>query len=284
MVKAQDAADNLLIVAGSGTYPACIVAGARKAGVRRISLVAFRGMTSRATAALADECAWFGIGEIGSIFAWSAERKFTCALMAGQITPYALFCTRFDSLARSWLKELPIKNAHTIFGKIAVELERIGIRLLPASCYMDDFIPGPGVLTRRAPDEREARDIAFGHQVACDICGLDIGQTLVVKDGVILAVEAFEGTNQAIRRGGKLGGKGAVVVKVAKAGHDMRFDIPVIGEKTVAALRRAGVSALAYQAGRLVMLERPKVIAAADRMSLALVGLDSGLPVAPLRP
>jgi len=149
---------------------------------------------------------------------------------------------------------------------------------------MDNHIPGAGVLTRRAPDERENRDLAFGHRVARDIGGLDIGQTLVVKDGMILAVEAFEGTNKAIRRGGKLGGKGAVVVKVAKEGHDMRFDIPVIGEKTITVLRKAGVSALAYQAGRLVMLERPKVIAAANALNLAIIGLDSGLPAAPLRP
>ena len=138
--------------------------------------------------------------------------------------------------------------------------------------------------TQRSPDERELSDITLGHQAGRDICGLDIGQTLVLKDGMILAVEAFEGTNQAILRGGKLGGKGAVVVKVAKEGHDMRFDIPVIGEKTISILRKAGVSALAYQAGRLVMLERPKVIAAANRMNLAVIGLDSGLPAAPLRP
>ena len=284
MVTAQDATDNLLIVAGSGTYPACIAAGARRAGVRRISMVAFRGMTARATVALADEVVWFGIGEVRAIFAWAAERAFTGGIMAGQIAPLALFRTRFDDLARAWLKALPVKNAHTIYGKIAEEMERIRIPVLPASCYMDDFIPGAGVQTRRAPDERELRDIAFGHRVARDICGMDIGQTLVVKDGMILAVEAFEGTNQAVRRGGKLGGKGAVVVKVAKEGHDMRFDIPVIGEATISTLRKSGVSALAYQAGRLVMLERPKVIAAADRLNLAIVGLDSGLPAAPTRP
>lgn len=280
----QDSIDHLLIVAGSGSYPACIVAGARTAGVPRITVVAVRGMTDRSTAALADTAAWFGIGEARAMFGWASRQGCSHGIMAGQIHPLALFRTRFDDLARSWLRDLPVKNAHTIFGKAAIEMEKIGIRLLPASCYMDDCVPGVGVLTRRAPDEREARDIAFGHRVAREICGLDIGQTLVVKDGMILAVEAFEGTNQAIRRGCKLGGKGAVVVKVAKEGHDMRFDIPVIGEATIATLRKAGVSALAFQAGRLVMLERLKVIAAADRLNIALVGLDSGLPAAPLRP
>jgi len=275
---------HLLIVAGGGTYPACLAAGARKAGVPRITMLALRGSTDRATVALADAYVWFGVGEIQRIFEWAARMGFSHGVMAGGIAPLALFRTRFDTLARAWLRDLPVKNAHTIFGRIAAEMEHIGIRVLPASCYMDDHIPGAGLLTRRAPDEREARDIAFGHQVARDICGLDIGQTLLVKDGMVLAVEAFEGTNQAIRRGGKLGGRGAVVVKVAKEGHDMRFDIPVIGVKTVAVLRRAGVSALAFQAGRLVLLDRPAVIAAADRMNLAMVGLDAGLPPAPLRP
>jgi DUF1009 family protein len=280
----QDTIRHLLIVAGGGTYPACIAAGARKAGVPRITVLGLRGSTARATAALADDCAWFGVGELQAIFEWAARLGVSHGIMAGGIAPLALFRTRFDALARSWLKTLPVKNAHTLFGKVAAEMEKIGIRVLPASCYMDDCIPGAGVLTRRAPDERETRDIAFGHRVARDICGLDIGQTLLVKDGMILAVEAFEGTNAAIRRGGKLGGPGAVVVKVAKEGHDMRFDIPVIGEQTLSVLRKAGVSALAYQAGRLVMLERAKVAAAADRMNIAIVGLDSGLPPAPLRP
>jgi hypothetical protein len=284
MVTSPEPINHLLIVAGTGTYPACIALGARKAGVKRISLIAFRGMTSRATAALADEAAWFGIGEVRTIFDWAAKQGCSHGVMAGQIHPFALFRTRFDDLARAWLKALPVKNAHTIFGKIAEEMEKINIRVLPASCYMDDCIPGAGVLSRRAPDERETRDIVFGHQVARDICGMDIGQTLLVKDGMILAVEAFEGTNQAIKRGGKLGGKGAVVIKVAKEGHDMRFDIPVIGEQTISNLRKAGVSALAFQAGRLVMLERPRVIAAADKLNIAVVGLDSGLPAAPLRP
>ncbi len=284
MVTAKDATEKLLILAGSGTYPACIAVGARKAGVRHITVLAIRGMTGRATLALADEAVWFGVGEMRAIFDWAAKQGFTCGIMAGQIHPLALFRTRFDDLARSWLNGLPVKNAHTIFGKLAVEIEKIGIRVLPASCYMDDCIPGAGVLTKRFPDAREQSDISFGHDVASRICGLDVGQTLIVKDGVILAVEAFEGTNATILRGGKMGGKGSVVVKVATQGHDMRFDIPVIGEGTISVLRKAGVSALAFQAGRLVMLERPKVIAAADKLNIAVVGLDSGLPSAPLRP
>ena len=278
------AIDKLLILAGSGTYPASVAQGARKAGVLHLAVLGLRGMASRATVALGDEAVWFGVGEVRATFDWIEKQRFQAGILAGQITPLALFRTRFDDLARAWLSSLQVKNAHTIFGKIAAELEHRGLRVLPASCYMDDAIPGAGVLTRRAPDAREMSDITLGHRIACDICGLDIGQTLLVKDGMILAVEAFEGTNQAIKRGGQLGGKGAVVIKVAKKGHDMRFDIPVIGEGTIAALRKAGVSALAYQAGRLVLLEREKVIEAANRLNIAIVGIDSGLPAAPLRP
>ena len=274
---------HLLVIAGAGTYPASLIAGARAAGVPRITMLAFRGATPRAATALADTVRWFGVGELRAMFDWAGGLGATHGVMVGGIRPIALFRTRFDALSRGWLKGMRVKNAHTIFGKIATEIERIGIEMLPASCYMDAFMPGVGVLTRRAPDERESQDIAFGHSVARDICALDIGQTLLVKDGVILAVEAFEGTDKAIRRGARLGGRGAVVVKVAKESHDMRFDIPVIGRRTLPVLRRAGVSALAFQAGRLVMLELEEVVAAADRMNIAIVGIDSGLPRAPLR-
>ena len=275
--------EKLLIIAGTGTYPDCIIKGARKAGVPHIAVLGIKGMTSRAVAAQADEVQWFGVGEARRSCEWGAKQGFTHGIMAGQITPVALFRTKFDDLALRWLREMPVKNAHTIFGKIAEEMGKIGIKVIPCSCFMDDHLPGVGVLTNRAPDEREQRDIEFGHRIATTICGLDIGQTLVVKDGMVLAVEAFEGTNQAIRRGGKLGGKGAVVVKVAKDGHDMRFDIPVIGEGTIRTLKKAGVSALAFQARRLVMLDQPKVVAAANKLGIAITGIDSGLPPAPLR-
>jgi UDP-2,3-diacylglucosamine hydrolase len=276
--------ERLLIMAGSGAYPACVAAGARKAGVRHITVLALRGTTARAAARLADKQVWFGVGEIRAIRDWVAAQRFDGGMMAGQIRPLALFRTRFDDLAREWLGALPVKNAHTIFGKLTEELERSGLRMLPASCFMDEHIPGAGILTRRGPDGREARDIGFGHRIARETGHLDIGQTVLVKDGMVLAVEAFEGTDKAILRGGRLGGRGAVVVKAAKQGHDMRFDIPVIGSKTVRVMRRAGVSALSFQAGRVVMLDREAVIAAADRAGIAITGIDSGLPAAPLRP
>jgi len=276
--------EKLLVIAGSGSYPECLIKGARNAGVRHISVLAIRGMASKRLQGLADEIFWAGIGEGTRYYNWIKQGGFSHGIMTGQIHPLALFRTTFDSTARGWLKELPVKNAHTIFGKVASLLEEAGIKVLPASCYMDECIPGVGVLTQRSPNENEHSDIDFGYGIASKICGLDIGQTIVVKDGVVLAVEAFEGTNKTILRGGKLGGRGAVVIKVALNNHDMRFDIPVLGVKTISKLKKAGITALAFQAGRLIMLDKSDVIRKADELGIAMMGIDSGLPQAPVRP
>ena len=273
-----------LILAGRGAYPEYAFAGARAAGVRRIRVLGVRGMVSRRLLRLADEAVVFGVGELQGALDWLVESGVREMMLTGQITPMALFRTRFDALTRRLLASLPVKNAHTIFGCMIREIEARGVRVIPSSCFMGEHLPGVGVLTRRAPDAREQSDIAFGHQAALGVCDLDIGQTLLVKEGMVLAVEAFEGTNATLRRGAKLGGRGAVMVKVAKRGHDMRFDIPVFGEHTVRLCRKCGVSAVAFQAGRLVMIDRPRVVELANRFGIALVGLDSGLPPAPLEP
>jgi len=275
--------EQLVIMAGRGAYPQALLDGARKAGVRRITVVAVRGMTSRRLAAQADAVSWCYVGEFARVLACAQQSGAHHAALVGQITPSALFCARFDTLARETLGRLTVKNAHTIFGAVTEMLAARGLQTIPASAFMDDSLPAPGVLTQRAPDAREQADIDLGARTGMAVCGLDVGQTVVVKDGMILAVEAFEGTNQTIRRGGRLGGRGAVVVKVAKDGHDMRFDIPVIGARTVATMRRARISVLAFQARRTVLLERDEVLATANRHGLAIVSLDSGLPPAPTR-
>jgi len=275
--------EQLLLIAGSGAYPQALFDGARKAGVRRISVLAIRGMTDRRLTRQADQCVWVGVGEIERMLAWSQQSGARYAALVGQITPAALFRTRFDTLARETLRSLPVKNAHTIFGRFTELLAARGLQAIPSSAFLDDFLPAPGLLSRRAPDLREETDIAIGMRTGMLVGNLDIGQTVVVKDGMILAVEAFEGTNQAIRRGGELGGAGAVVAKVSKDGHDMRFDIPVIGRHTIVALKRARVSALAFQARRTVLLERAEALGLADRLGIAVVSVDSGLPPAPTR-
>jgi len=274
---------HFLILAGRGSYPFEMARGARAAGVEKISILALRGAAARGVKALADDVEWMGVGELERGLAWARARGGASMVLAGGVSPLALFRTRFDALSRQLLRELPVKNAHTIFGRLVDQFEANGTRVLPGSVFMDAALPGPGVLTQRAPNAGEESDIALGLRAAMGICNLDIGQTLAVCRGMITAVEAFEGTNAAIRRAGKLV-RGGVVVKVAKEGHDMRFDLPVIGPETIPALRRAGVTALAFQARRTIFLEREKTIRLANRAGIAIVALDSGLPAAPTRP
>ena len=273
----------IVVISGAGDYPRLIVEGAKRALVERVDVLAVRGSAGRATKKAADAVKTFGIGEIATGIKWIASQNYDGAILAGQVNPLSLFRSRFDAQTRAWLREMPAKTAHTLFGKLVEELEKAGVRILPASLYMEDNIPGEGLLSSRAPDETEMRDIAHAERVARDMGVHDVGQTVMVKSGMVLAVEAFEGTNAAIRRGGRLGGKGAVVFKAARDGHDMRFDIPVVGLKTFKTMKKAGAKVLALQAGRTIFLDREKALAFADRHGIAVVGVRTDLPPAPTR-
>lgn len=274
----------MIVITGSGAVPRLVVEGAHAAGVPVCDVLAVRGSTERATIKAADHVHVIGIGEIAAGLRWVAEQGYDGAVFAGQINPLSLFRSRFDEETKGWLRSLKVKTAHTVYGKLAFEFEKAGVKVFPASSYMERHLPGEGVLTARAPDERELSDIRHGMEVMRDMGRHDVGQTVLVKEGMVLAVEAFEGTNAAIKRGGKLGGRGAVLVKGARDGHDMRFDIPVVGLKTLKVMRSAKVSALAFQAGRLMLLERERVVEFANRNGIAMVGVATDLPPAPTRP
>lgn len=274
----------LIVAAGSGDYPRLVIEGARRAGVKEILLVAIRGSTAKATIKAADCVHKVSLGGIAQAIRWAAEQRADGLILAGQINPLSLFTGRFDDEVKSWLAELEVKTAHTIFGKLIEKIEALGIKVLPASSFMEDHLPGEGVLTERAPSEGELLDIRHAKDVVRDVGAHDVGQTVMVKRGMVLAVEAFEGTNAAIARGGRLGGRGGIVFKAAREAHDMRFDIPVVGLKTLKTMRKAGATALAFQAGRLVLLDRDAVIRYANRYSIAIAGIESGLPHAPIRP
>ena len=190
----------MIVITGGGAYPRLVVEGAHAAGVRQVDVLAVRGSTARETRRLADTVHTIGIGEIHSGLQWCAAQGYDGAVFAGQISPLSLFRSRFDAQTKAWLASLPCKNAHTVYGKLAEEFEKAGIPVFPASIYMDRNMPGEGTLTRRSPDAREMRDIAHAAAVAHDVGVHDVGQTVAVKDGMVLAVEAFEGTNAAIRR------------------------------------------------------------------------------------
>ncbi len=266
--------ESLGLIAGRGVYPLILAESARKQGVKRICAVAFRKETDSSIERLADEVSWLYIGQFGAMLDALKSFGISRVVMAGQITPTHLFRVRMDTAMLKLLSRLKVRNAETIFGAIGEELRAVGIELQPASLFMESTMPAPGLIGARPPTEEEKADIELGLFVAKTTSGLDIGQTVIIKRGTVLAVEAFEGTDEAILRAGELGGEGSVVVKVAKRGHDMRFDIPVIGTHTFKVLRKAGVSALAVEAGRTILLEREKLAGEAQKMNLAFLAVD----------
>ena len=270
-----DRVKTLGIIAGRGSYPLMMAEAARQRGVERIMAVAFRGETDRRIANVVDHVVWAHVGQLQRMLDALQEHEATHAVLAGQLAPRNLFHLVYvDGLARGILRQLRHRNAHTIFGAVVEQIEKTGVEVLPANAFMEDLMPAAGLLTARAPSEQEGADIELGLKVAKTSGDLDIGQTVVIKEGTVLAVEAFEGTDQAIRRGGKLaGGPGAVVVKVAKSGHDMRFDIPVIGLRTLKSLRKAKASALAIEAGRVILLDGDQLMEQANRQNLAIVAV-----------
>ena len=270
--------ETLGLIAGRADYPLMLARSARKQGVKRIVAFAFKGETRRDITQVADEVIWLHVGALGDLLNALKSSGVKEVVMAGQINPKNLFQVRMDRALLDLLKNLPVKNAHSIFGGITAEIEKTGISLLSASTFMQDYMPVAGLLSARTPDERELNDIQIGRRVIKDTSHLDIGQTVVVKEGMVLAVEAFEGTNKTILRGGKLGGRGAVVVKVPKQGHDMRFDIPVIGEQTLRVIKRTKASCLAIESGGAILLEKEALIAQANTMGLAVIVLDQLCP------
>jgi DUF1009 family protein len=191
--------------------------------------------------------------------------------MAGQIAPKNLFDLRPDWKTLLLLARLKRRNAESIFAAIGDELKSAGIVLLPATSFLDDCLAPAGLIAGRKLSRREEDDIVFGFEIAREVSRLDIGQTVVVRNGTVLAVEGFEGTNEAIKRGGALSGKNAIVVKVAKPDQDMRFDVPVIGVATIAVAAEANIRVIAIEAGRTLLLEKEAVIDAATQANISLV-------------
>ena len=275
------APESLLVIAGWGVFPRLVLEGARANGVKRISVLAFKGSTDRATCRAADDCRRIPFGDLALLRESIRASGCARAVLAGQINPLALFRARMDRGMLEEIAALKLRNAHTLFRRLVEDIESRGVEVLPSSLFMGRHIPAPGTLSARAPDAHEAADLAYAHTIAMGVCNLDIGQSVVVKDGVVLAVEGFDGTNATLRRGGRLA-RGAVAAKVAKEGHDMRFDIPVVGTKTIALMRRVGITALGVQARRTLVLDLPAVVQAADRARIALVAIDTPLQPAPV--
>jgi len=264
--------DALGIIAGSGVYPLLLADSARIAGVKRVVVAAFTDETSSEITNRADEIEWMRVGQLGKLLSFFRGANVRQAIMAGQIAPANLFNLRPDFKAMFLLARLKERNAESIFGAIADQLAASGVELLPATTFLNHLLAPGGHIAGPKLKEREEADVSFGFEIAKQLSALDVGQTIVVKNGTVLAVEAFEGTNEAIRRGGSLGKKSAIVIKVTKPNQDMRFDVPVIGTETLRIAAEAKIRAIAVEAGRTLLLERAALVAAADQEKITIVG------------
>lgn len=265
----------LALIAGNGTYPFATVRGARAAGVSRIVVAAFENETDPDLAAQVDEIAWLRVGQLGKMLGFLKSSSATHAIMAGQIAPKNLFDLRPDVKALVLLATLRERNAESIFRAIGDEMAKAGVDLLPATTFLEDQLATPGLIAGPRLSRRALSDVEFGFRIAKESSRLDIGQTVVVKNGTVLAVEAFEGTNAAIARGGALGRKDATMVKVSKPNQDLRFDVPVVGPLTLDAARDARLHVIGVEAGKTLLLEPDKTRALADERGISIYGIAS---------
>ena len=260
------------LIAGNRSLPLTFARQARSMGVKKIIAVAAEGETDPALASLVDEIVWVNVGQLNKMIRAFVDRGVKKVVMAGQIAPRNLFHLRPDLRAMGLLLKIKQKNAHSVFGAVVEEMRKDGLEVVEATPWLAPLMPGPGFLLGPRLSKDERSDLEIGFRIAKEITRLEIGQTVVVKNGAVLAVEAFEGTDLCLQRGGEQAGKdgGAVAVKVAREKHDMRFDIPCIGKQTLETCARYGIRALAVEAGTTLLLERPEVekILAASKVSL----------------
>ena len=259
------------IIAGNGVYPRLIADGARKAGVKKIVAAAFTNETDPILEPQVDILEWMRVGQLGRLLAFFREQGVHHSIMAGQIAPKNLFDLRPDLKALMLLGKLKERNAESIFAAIADELAKIDIDLLPATTFLEDSLAKSGRIAGPKLSPRQGQDVELGWNVAKEIARLDVGQTVLVKNGTIVAVEALEGTNETIKRGGSLAREGAIMVKVSKPNQDMRFDVPVIGVETIRIAAESGVRAIAVEVGKTLLLERDALIALANDLKVSVV-------------
>ena len=262
------------LIAGNGRFPLIFAQAAKSRNVELVA-VAIRGETSPKLANYVDKIRWIRLGEFSQIITTFLNEGINQVIMAGQIKPRHLFDKRikWDDQIRNLLKDIENRKADTIFGSIAQRLKKEGIQLLDSTMYLDDFLAKKGVLTTRQPAFEEWDDIYFGMEIAKIMGALGIGQTVAVKNKAILAVEALEGTDATIRRAAKLGRGDIIVVKASKPKQDMRFDIPVIGPRTVKNLIKAKASCIAIEAGKTLIIDKDVCLTFANKKNICIVAI-----------
>jgi len=261
------------LITGNGLLPSVVLKEAKRTGYRA-AVCAIQGETDPLIASSADAITWIRLGQLGKILKFFKAQGVREAIMAGKITKTNLFHgdIRPDLEMIKVLTKARNHSDDSLLGGIADHLNTKGIKLLDSTTFLsEDALPQAGILTVRKPSKKELADIEFGWKLAKEMGRLDIGQTVVVKDQAILAVEAIEGTDEAILRGGILGHGGVTVVKVAKPKQDMRFDVPVIGLRTLEAMIKAKAQVLAFEAGKTIILERERLVAKANEHRITIM-------------
>jgi DUF1009 family protein len=263
------------IIAGSGIYPEVFIDAAHaKSPDARLVMAAFHGETRDELANEVAAADWFRVGQLGKMIKFFKKEGVDEAVMVGQIAPRNLFDLRPDVRTMLLLARTKEKNAESLFGGIADELAKDGITLLPATTFLEDMMPAEGHVCGPKLNEAAVEDARFGYKIAKETSRLDIGQSVVVRNGTVLAVEAFEGTNACIRRGGELGrGKEVTLAKVAKPNQDFRFDVPVIGPDTVKNCAQSGIGVIAIEAGKTLMLAGEEVSLMCDEHKVSILAL-----------
>ena len=270
------------LIAGNGRFPFLVLEAARSQGID-MAVIALREEASPELEALARRLHWVSLGELSRALELLHREGVTHAVMAGQVKHNKIFSSiRPDWKLAKLFFSLPKRNTDALIGAMARVLESEGIQLVDSTLFLQPLVPQAGVLTKRTPDERETADIGYGREIAQKIAGLDLGQTVVVRDRACVAVEAMEGTDETIARAARIaGGRPLVVVKVAKPQQDMRFDVPVTGLQTIEVMKHAKATALALDAGRTLIFDLPRVVQAADAAEIAIEAFAPALPPEP---
>ncbi len=268
------AQDRYAIIAGNGHFPFLVLDAARDQGIDPL-VVAIKEEASPDLARSAASVHWLSLGEVSKVLELLSAERVNKVVLAGQVKHAQLFSSiQPDGLVRRVLKSMHRKNTDALIGAFVRMLEGRGIHVVDSTLFLKPLLTGAGPLTRRAPDASELADIEYGRDIAKKIAALDIGQTIVVADRACVAVEAMEGTDATIERAATLSnGRRLVVVKVSKPHQDMRFDVPVVGPKTIQVMRRAKASVLAVDAGKTLLFERERLLEAADQAGISVVGM-----------
>lgn len=271
-----DSAPTIGLIAGGRKFPILVAQGVKALGGRLV-VVGFTGHTNMDVVPYADEWVELKFGKLGKLIDYFKSHGVDKIIMAGTINkPKAMDIRHLDMRAIKLLFKQKNKGDSAILGTLAGELEREGMPVIPAHEYLPELLMPEGVLTRREPDAREWEDLDFSWKIAKELGRMDIDQCIVVREGIVAAVEALEGTDETIRRGTKLGGEGCVVIKVFKPGQQEQIDLPSLGLDTIRAMAEGGATCLGVEAGKSLFFDQDEAVDYAEKHGISIVGISSG--------